>query len=44
MTLTDDELDRYARHIALPQLGGIGQQRLKATRVAVVGAGESARR
>ena len=39
MMLTDDELDRYARHIALPQLGGIGQQRLKATRVAVVGAG-----
>ena len=39
MTLTDDELDRYARHIALPQVGGIGQQRLKATRVAVVGAG-----
>ncbi len=39
MSLTDDELDRYARHIALPQLGGIGQQRLKATRIAVVGAG-----
>ena len=39
MTLTDDELDRYARHIALPQIGGLGQQRLKATRVAVVGAG-----
>ncbi|MEO7410405.1 MAG: HesA/MoeB/ThiF family protein, partial [Sphingomicrobium sp.] len=37
--LTDDELDRYARHIALPQVGGLGQQRLKATRVAVVGAG-----
>ncbi len=39
MTLTDDELDRYARHIALPQIGGIGQQRLKAARVAIVGAG-----
>jgi adenylyltransferase/sulfurtransferase len=39
VTLSDDELDRYARHIALPQVGGIGQQRLKATRVAVVGAG-----
>ena len=37
--LTDDELDRYARHIALPQVGGIGQQRLKAARVAIVGAG-----
>ena len=39
MTLSDDELDRYARHIALPQVGGIGQQRLKAARVAIVGAG-----
>ncbi len=39
MNLTDDELDRYARHIVLPQIGGIGQQRLKATRVAIVGAG-----
>ncbi len=39
MILSDDELDRYARHIALPQVGGIGQQRLKAARVAIVGAG-----
>ncbi|MCY7271098.1 MAG: HesA/MoeB/ThiF family protein [Sphingomonas bacterium] len=39
MTLSDDELDRYARHIALPQVGGAGQLRLKAARVAVVGAG-----
>ena len=39
MTLSDDELDRYARHIVLPQLGGAGQQRLKAAKVAVVGAG-----
>ena len=39
MILSDDELDRYARHIVLPQLGGAGQQRLKAARVAVVGAG-----
>lgn len=37
--LSDDELDRYARHIVLPQLGGIGQRRLKAASVAVVGAG-----
>ncbi|MCY7279367.1 MAG: HesA/MoeB/ThiF family protein [Sphingomonas bacterium] len=39
MTLSDDELDRYARHIALPQVGGAGQLRLKSARVAVVGAG-----
>lgn len=39
MTLSDAELDRYARHIVLPQVGGVGQARLKAARVAVVGAG-----
>ena len=39
MALSDDELDRYARHIVLPQVGGAGQQRLKAAKVAVVGAG-----
>ena len=36
---SDDELDRYARHIVLPQVGGRGQAALKAARVAVVGAG-----
>lgn len=35
----DDELDRYARHIVLPQLGGVGQRRLKGSNVAIVGAG-----
>ncbi|HET9335619.1 MAG TPA: HesA/MoeB/ThiF family protein [Sphingomicrobium sp.] len=39
MALSDEELDRYARHIVLPQIGGAGQQRLKAAKVAVVGAG-----
>ena len=39
MALSDDELDRYARHIVLPQVGGAGQQRLKEARVVVVGAG-----
>ena len=39
MTLSDPELDRYARHIVLPQVGGFGQRRLKETKVAVVGAG-----
>lgn len=37
--LTDDELERYARHIVLPQLGGVGQRRLKNSRIAVIGAG-----
>ena len=39
MTLSDDELDRYARQIVLPQLGGVGQRKLKEARIAVVGAG-----
>jgi len=39
MVLSDEELDRYARHIVLPQIGGAGQLRLKAAKVAVVGAG-----
>lgn len=33
------ELDRYARHIMLREIGGTGQKRLKAARVLVVGAG-----
>ena len=37
--LSDDELERYARHIVLPQVGGIGQRRLKEARVAIIGAG-----
>ncbi|MEO5972411.1 MAG: HesA/MoeB/ThiF family protein [Sphingomicrobium sp.] len=39
MSLSDAELERYARHIVLPQVGGVGQRKLKAARVAVVGAG-----
>ena len=37
--LSDEELERYARHIVLPQIGGVGQRKLKATSVAIVGAG-----
>lgn len=37
--LTDAQLDRYARHIILKEIGGAGQARLLAARVAVVGAG-----
>ncbi len=37
--LAPEELDRYARHILLREVGGTGQQRLKASRVLVVGAG-----
>ena len=37
--LTDSQLDRYARHIILPQIGGAGQAKLLAAHVLVVGAG-----
>jgi molybdopterin-synthase adenylyltransferase len=37
--LTADEVERYARHIVLREVGGPGQARLKAARVLVVGAG-----
>ncbi|PCI50061.1 MAG: adenylyltransferase [Alphaproteobacteria bacterium] len=39
MTLNDDQLDRYARHIILKQVGGAGQQKLLSARVLVIGAG-----
>jgi adenylyltransferase/sulfurtransferase len=39
MALSDDELERYARHIVLREVGGVGQNRLKAANIAVVGAG-----
>ena len=37
--LSPDEVARYARHIVLAEIGGSGQQQLKAARVLVVGAG-----
>ena len=39
MSFSDDELDRYARHIVLREVGGRGQAAFAAARVAVVGAG-----
>src|SRR3954454_23569085 len=39
MALLDDEIERYARHLVLREVGGPGQARLKASRVLVVGAG-----
>ncbi|HEX9947930.1 MAG TPA: HesA/MoeB/ThiF family protein [Allosphingosinicella sp.] len=39
MTLTDDQLDRYARHIVLKEVGGEGQHKLVAAHVVLVGAG-----
>ena len=37
--LSPAELERYARHIVLRDIGGAGQQKLKAARVLVIGAG-----
>jgi adenylyltransferase/sulfurtransferase len=39
MPLSNDEIQRYARHLILPDVGVEGQQRLKAARVLIVGAG-----
>jgi adenylyltransferase/sulfurtransferase len=39
MSLSDAELERYARHIVLREIGGGGQARLKAAKVLVIGAG-----
>ena len=37
--LSADELERYARHIVLHEVGGPGQQALKEASVLVIGAG-----
>ncbi|WP_438802726.1 HesA/MoeB/ThiF family protein, partial [Klebsiella variicola] len=37
--LSADELERYARHIVLREVGGPGQQKLGQAKVLVIGAG-----
>ncbi|TMJ36083.1 MAG: adenylyltransferase [Alphaproteobacteria bacterium] len=39
MKLSGEELERYARHIVLQDVGGPGQVKLKAAKVLVIGAG-----
>ncbi|MEX1036036.1 MAG: molybdopterin-synthase adenylyltransferase MoeB [Sneathiella sp.] len=39
VALSDDQLDRYARHIILREVGGAGQQKLLRAKVLIVGAG-----
>jgi molybdopterin-synthase adenylyltransferase len=39
VTLTADEVQRYKRHLVLREVGAQGQQKLKAARVLVIGAG-----
>jgi molybdopterin/thiamine biosynthesis adenylyltransferase len=39
MSFSPEEIDRYARHLVLREIGGQGQQKLKAAKVLIVGAG-----
>lgn len=39
MALSDEELERYQRHILLKEVGGAGQARLRRAKVLVIGAG-----
>ena len=39
MTFSEDEVERYARHLVLSEVGGPGQQALKRARVLIVGVG-----
>ncbi len=39
MALSEEEIERYARHIVLHGVGGPGQQKIRAARILVVGAG-----
>ncbi|WP_297507025.1 molybdopterin-synthase adenylyltransferase MoeB [uncultured Caulobacter sp.] len=39
MSFSDSEVERYARHLVLREIGGPGQQKLKAARVLMIGAG-----
>ena len=39
MNLSSSELSRYSRHLALPEIGLAGQERLKRARVLMIGAG-----
>lgn len=36
---SEDEIQRYSRHILLPEVGGIGQMALKGASVLIIGAG-----
>ncbi len=39
MSLTEQQIERYSRHIILEQVGGTGQEKLLSSRVLIVGAG-----
>ncbi len=37
--MSDTEIERYARHLILREVGGVGQQKLRKSRILVIGAG-----
>ena len=39
MSLSEQQIQRYARHIVLQEVGGVGQEKLLASRVLAIGAG-----
>jgi len=39
LDFTEDEISRYSRHILLAEVGGVGQAKLRAARVLIIGAG-----
>src|SRR4030042_869697 len=39
MSLTEQQMERYSRHIILEQIGGAGQEKLLASKVLIIGAG-----
>ena len=39
MSLTEQQIERYSRHIILEQVGGVGQEKLLSSRVLIIGAG-----
>ena len=39
MELTTEEVERYSRHLIIPEIGAAGQRRLKNAKVLVIGAG-----
>lgn len=39
MDFTEEQIERYSRHILLPDVGGVGQKKIRNTSVLIVGAG-----
>src|SRR5262249_58746012 len=39
MEFTEEQINRYSRHILLPEVGGKGQKKLAKARILIVGAG-----